>query len=288
MMGSGEVSTARLRLTLLRALLHAALVVLAFLFLLPIVWWVVFAVKGSASLTIGRTLQTIWIPDQFLFFDNLRTAFDLYPMGRFFLNSLIVCSIVTAFELFLSSLAGYGFAKFRFRGRDLTFAAILGLLMIPQLVLFVPLFEVVTTFNLPNTYVALVLPFLVTPFGIFLMRQFCYGIPDDYIEAARVEGVGEFRIYASIVVPLIRSAFGILGIFTFLRQWDMLFWPLITLSKEKMYTVSVGISLLQTNVQVPYNAMYATTLLFTIPIFVVYLLFHRLIIQSLSMSGLKS
>ncbi|MBA7479814.1 hypothetical protein ES707_15252 [subsurface metagenome] len=275
------------RRILSKTLLIVVLAVLAFLFLLPIAWWINFAVKGSASLTIGDTLKEIWVPNEFLLFKNLRAAFDLYPMGRFFFNSLIVSSLVTFFELFIASLAGFSFAKYNFKGKNIVFPAILSLLMIPQVVLVIPLFEVVIGFDMVNTYGALILPFLVTPFGIFMMRQFCYSIPNDYIEAARVEGVGEFTIYLKIVIPLISSAFALLGIFTFLRQWDMLLWPLITLSKQAMYTLAVGVSLLQTNVQVPYNALYAVTLLFSIPVIIMYLLFQRLIIESLTMSGIK-
>ena len=232
-------------------------------------------------------MKELWIPNEFLLVDNLRTAFKLYPMGRFFLNSMIVASLVTICELFIASLAGFSFAKYRFKGKKYVFPAILSLLMIPQVVLVIPLFEVVVGLDMVNTYRALILPFLVTPFGIFMMRQFCYSIPNDYIEAARVEGVGELIIYLRIVIPLISSAFALLGIFTFLRQWDMLLWPLITLSKQAMYTLAVGVSLLQTNVQVPYNALYAVTLLFSIPVIIVYLLFQRLIIESLTMSGIK-
>ncbi|HUU27977.1 MAG TPA: carbohydrate ABC transporter permease [archaeon] len=271
----------------MKALLIALLTVLAFLFLLPIAWWINFAVKGNASLTIGDTLKEIWIPNEFLLFHNLQSAFNLYPMGRFFINSLIVASVVTFFELFIASLAGFSFAKYDFKGKNIVFSAILSLLMIPQVVLVIPLFEVVVALDMVNTYRSLVLPFLVTPFGIFMMRQFCYSIPNDYIEAARVEGVGEFTIYLRIIIPLIKSAFALLGIFTFLRQWDMLLWPLITLSKQAMYTLAVGVSLLQTNVQVPYNALYAVTLLFSIPVIIMYLLFQRLIIESLTMSGIK-
>jgi multiple sugar transport system permease protein len=270
-----------------KALLIFLLTVLAFLFLLPIAWWINFAVKGNASLTIGDTMKELWIPNEFLLVDNLRTAFELYPMGRFFLNSMMVASLVTICELFIASLAGFGFAKYRFTGKHIVFPAILSLLMIPQVVLVIPLFEVVVALDMVNTYRALILPFLVTPFGIFMMRQFCYSIPNDYIEAARVEGVGELTIYLRIVIPLISSAFALLGIFTFLRQWDMLLWPLITLSKQAMYTLAVGVSLLQTNVQVPYNALYAVTLLFSVPVIIVYLFFQRLIIESLTMSGIK-
>lgn len=269
------------------SIVFIVLLLAAFLFILPVLWWIVFAVKGSATLTIGRTLREVWIPNEFLLFKNIKHALDLYPMGRFYINSIIVASIVTFLELFISSISGYAFAKYKFVGRNFIFLIILAMLMIPQIIVVIPLFEIVIKMNLPNTYVALILPFMVTPFGIFMMRQFAYEIPSEYIEAGRVEGVGEFRIFFTIGFPMLRSAFATLGIFTFLRQWDYLLWPLITLSKQEMYTLAVGVSLLQTNVQVPYNAIYAITLVFSLPVLLIYFLLQKLVIQSLSMTGLK-
>jgi len=261
--------------------------ILAVLFLLPILWWISFAVKGSAAISPQPTLWATWIPDQFLFIQNLEYAFSLYPLGKFFLNSFIVASIVTFFELLLASMSGYAFAKYAFRGRDLIFKVVLLLLMIPQIVLIIPIFEIFVTLKLTNTYTALALPFVVTPFGIFMMRQFMYGIPDDYLEAARVEGAGEFRIFLQIVLPMMKNALATLGILTFLMQWDSLLWPLIATSRNDMYTLSVGISLLQTNVQVPYNAIYAATLLFSIPVILVYLFFQNQVIKSMALTGVK-
>jgi multiple sugar transport system permease protein len=119
------------------------------------------------------------------------------------------------------------------------------------------------------------------------MRQFMYGVPDDYLEAARVEGAGEFRIFFQIVMPIMKNALATLGIVTFLMQWDSLLWPLVATSRNDMYTLSVGISLLQTNVQVPYNAIYAATLLFSIPVVVVYLFFQNQVIKSMALTGVK-
>jgi multiple sugar transport system permease protein len=269
------------------ALAVVFLLVLALLFLLPIFWWISYAIKDTAGLSPQPTLADYWLPDQINFIPNLEYAFQLYPLGRFFLNSFIVASAVTFFELLLASMAGYSFAKYAFKGRDLIFKMVLVLLMVPQIVLIIPLFEIFVSVKMTNNYLALILPFVVTPFGIFMMRQFMYGIPDDYLEAARVEGGGEFHIFFRIVMPMMKNALATLGIVTFLMQWDSLLWPLVSTARNDMYTLAVGISLLQTNVQVPYNAIYAATLLFSIPIIVVYLFFQNQVIKSMALTGIK-
>ena len=263
------------------------LALLAFLILLPIFWWISYAFKDTAGLNPQATLWEVWVPKQVNFIPNIEYAFGLYPLVKFFLNSFIVASAVTFCELLLSSMAGYAFAKYAFRGRNLVFRLVLILLMVPQIVLIIPLFEIFVSAKLINNYLSLILPFIVTPFGIFMMRQFMYGIPDDYLEAARVEGAGEFRIFFQIVLPMMKNALATLGIVTFLMQWDSLLWPLVATSKNDMYTLSVGISLLQTNVQVPYNAIYAATLLFSLPVVIVYLLFQNQVIKSMALTGVK-
>ena len=282
-----RLSKVRFKNSFSYGILYLFLITAAIMFILPILWWIIFAIKDSASIVMGETLSEVWLPNKFLFIQNIRKALNLYPMLKFFINSLIVSSTVTFFELFIASASGYAFAKYNFFGKKLLFNLVLALLMIPQIVMVVPLFEMIVNFKMVNTYWALIVPFMVTPFGIFMMRQFMYSIPNEYIEAARVEGASEFNIFIKIIIPLSRNSFATLGIFTFLFQWDSLLWPLISTSKQPMYTLSVGISLLQANVQVPYNALYAVTLLFSIPVLIVYIFFQNLIMKSLAMTGLK-
>ena len=267
--------------------LYIFLIITSILFLLPILWWILFSIKDSASIVMGETLREVWIPNQFLFFQNAKEALSLYPMGRFFINSLIVTTTITFSVVFLASISGYAFAKFNFIGRNVIFKVVLALLMIPQIVIVIPLFEMIVNLKMVNTYQSLIIPFLVTPFGIFMMRQFMYAIPNEYIEAARVEGASEIRIFFGIVLPLSKNAFATLGILTFLFQWGLLLWPLISISRQYLYTLPVGVSLLFSNIQVPYNAMYAITLLFSIPVLVVYLLLQKMVMNSLAMTGLK-
>ena len=270
-----------------RALLAIVLALAAIVVCLPILWWVSFALSDSASLEPGGSLLDVWLPDGFHLVENVRTALDLYPFDRFFVNSLVVASVVTVADVFLSALAGYAFAKLEFRGRDLLFALVISLLMVPQIVLVVPLFELAVELGVTNTYWALVLPFLVSPLGVFLMRQFMLSIPDAYIESARSEGAGELRIFATIALPLARNALLTLAIFTFLLQWDSLLWPLIAVNDQSHFTLPVGVSLLQTNVQVPYNAIYAITLVVSLPMMLLYVIFQRQFMRSVALAGIR-
>jgi multiple sugar transport system permease protein len=269
-----------------RIAIMTALTLVAVLFLLPIAWWVSYAVRGSAAL-VSKPLIETWIPSEFQFSENLARAFDLYPLATFFVNSVLVSGAVTVAEVILASMAGYAFARFDFPGRNVLFVVVMAMLMVPQIVLIVPLFELVVGLQLSNTLPALIIPFMVSPFGVFLMRQFMGTIPREYFEAARVEGAGEFRIFATIGLPLARNAALTLAIFTFLLQFDSLLWPLVATSNQASYTLAVGVSLLQTNVQVPYNAIYAATLTFSLPVLFLYLILQRQFMRSLSFGGLK-
>jgi multiple sugar transport system permease protein len=271
-----------------RLAMYLFLGAMALLFLLPLLWWISTAVRSTATIPVGLTLVDTWWPGEFRFVENLETAFDRYPMARFFVNSVIVATIVTVGEVFIASMAGYGLAKFRFRGRSVVFAAILGFLLVPQIVVVVPLFQLVASLGLVNSYPALIVPFLVTPLGIFMMRQFMLEIPDEYQESARIDGASEWRIYRQIILPLARNGLIALAVFTFIFQWDSLLWPLIVSSREDIYTLNVGVSLLQANVQTPYNTIFAVTLLFSIPMIVLFFALQRQIVDAVSAGGVKA
>lgn len=265
----------------------AGLAGLAILFLLPIAWWVVVSVDSTASIARTGTIGEVWTPQSFALIENLRVAFDLYPIGRFLFNSFLVAAVITVLELLLAAMAGYGLAKFDFRGNRLLIGLILALLIMPQIVLVIPLLELSVQLSLVNTYQGLILPFIVTPFGIFMMRQFLLDFPTEYLDAARIDGAGELRIFASVIIPLARNGLVTLGIFTFLFQWEALLWPLVVLSDQDYYTFPLGIALLRSDVLVPFNAIYAVSLLFSVPIVVLYLLAQRMVMRSLAMTGFK-
>lgn len=259
----------------------------AVLFLLPALWWVSLALRQTASIPVDVSLWDVWIPNNFHFFDNVAEAFSLYPMGRFFVNSMIVATTVTIGEVIFASMAGFALAKYQFIGHRVVFAAVMVFLLVPQIVVVIPLFNLAASLGMVNSYPGLIVPFLVTPLGIFLMRQMMQDIPDELLEAARVDGANEIWIYRRVVLPLARNGLITLAVFSFLFQWDALLWPLVILSRNEMYTLNLGVSLLQTNVQTPYNAIFAVTLLFSLPVMVLYFILQRRVVESLTADAVK-
>jgi multiple sugar transport system permease protein len=269
------------------ALVLFALALLAALMLLPLLWWVSLASQDTAGLRAPHSLAETWLPDGIHLFDNVAEALELIPVERLVLNSLVVVSAITLLEVTLATLAGYALAQLEFPGKGLVFAAIVVLLSVPQLVLVIPLFRLVAALDWVNTYPALILPFVVTPFGIFMMRQLLLHLPRPLLEAARIDGASELRIFLTIVVPLSRNAMITLAIFTFFLQFDNLLWPLIAATDEDMHTLPVGLQAMFTNIATPYNALFAVTLVVSVPFIVVFLLAQRRIMDSFATSGLR-
>ena len=207
---------------------------------------------------------------------------------QYFVNSAIVAIAVTAGNLTFCSMVGYSLAKLRFRGRNALFVLVLATLMIPGVVTFVPLFVLVTNAGLANSYPGLILPFLVSPFGVFLMRQFFSGLPDDLMDAGRVDGTSELGIFARIMLPLTRPALATLGILTFLGSWNNFLWPLVAAQSQKMYTLPVALSLYSTGENATnYGLLLAGSVLVIAPIVLLFVLLQRFFIQSVATAGIK-
>jgi multiple sugar transport system permease protein len=268
-------------------LLLFALVLLTMLMLLPLLWWLSLAFGDTAGLRAPGSLADTWIPDGLHLFENVRTAMELMSVERVVLNSIVVTTSITILEVTLATLAGYALAQLDFPGRPLVFAGIVLLLSVPQLVLVIPLFRLVAALDWVNSYQALILPFIVTPFGIFMMRQLLLQLPRSLLEAARIDGASELRIFRTIVVPLSRNAMLTLAIFTFFLQFDNLLWPLIAATDEQMHTLPVGLAALNTNIATPFNALFAITLVVSVPFILVFLFFQRRIMESFATSGLR-
>src|SRR5581483_6562474 len=196
----------------------------------------------SASFkTLAEALQVPpqWLPST-LSLRNYQEVFNQQPLfGRFFLNSVIVAVVTVISVLITSSLAGYAFAKFNFPGKNLLFVFFLSTMMIPFQVRMVPLFVMVSDWHLTDTYAGLILPGLVEAFGIFLMRQFITSIPNDLIDAARIDGASEPRIVVQILLPLLRPALSALAIFTLIGNWEAFLWPLLITNAEEMRTLPI-------------------------------------------------
>nr|MBA3586741.1 carbohydrate ABC transporter permease [Chloroflexota bacterium] len=200
----------------------------------------------------------------------------------------IVAIAVTAGNVIFCSMLGYALAKLTFPGKRILFAVVLGTLMVPAIVTFMPLFVLVANLNLVNTHAGLILPFLVGAFGVFLMRQFIGGIPDELLDAARVDGAGEHYIFWRIVMPLCGPAIATLTILTFLGSWNSFLWPLVVANTEDMYTLPVAIALFATGQQETNVALLmAGSVVVILPVLIIFILLQRYFTQGIAMTGIK-
>ena len=220
-------------------------------------------------------------------FKPYHDLFTLLPMGRALFNSLFVATAVTISNMFFCSLAGYAFAKLRFPGRDGMFLALLFSMMIPWQVNLIPGFIIVRQLGWLNSFWALIIPKLALPFGIFLCRQYIMSIPDSLIEAARIDGCSEQKIYSDIILPLITPALATLAIFTFLAQWNDFVWPLIVIQSGAMRTVPLIIQVLNGQFGGNFAIIMAGALVVTVPMILVFLVFQRQFIKGVFLTSIR-
>jgi multiple sugar transport system permease protein len=219
--------------------------------------------------------------------ENYPNALDSAPFGRFFANSLVVTLASVAGNLAFCSLAGYAFARLRFFGRDVIFIVLLATLMVPFQVTMIPTFLIVQHLGLVNSLGALIAPNLVTPFGIFLLRQFFRTLPVDLEEAARIDGCSRLGVLFRVVLPLSMPALATLGIVTFLWTWNDFLWPLIAISSTDQSTVQLGLASFQGAHQTRWTLLMAGNVVALAPMLLVFVLAQRWFVQSLAATGVK-
>ncbi|HTL75261.1 MAG TPA: carbohydrate ABC transporter permease [Casimicrobiaceae bacterium] len=218
---------------------------------------------------------------------NYRELFAHAGMGRYLANSVLLAVAATALSLVFNVTAGYAFAKLDFRGRDRLFRLMLGALVIPGQVAMVPLFLLLKHMGLVNTYGGVIVPALASIFGIFLVRQYALSIPDDLLEAARIDGASEWRIFVLVVVPLLKPIIVTLAVFTLLGTWNDFMWPLIVLSDQDLYTLPVALASLSREHVQDNELMMAGAVLTTLPVLVVFLSLQRYYMQGLMLGAVK-
>lgn len=248
----------------------------------PILWLGVGSFKTLPEL-LGHPLS---LPSS-LSFSNYTTGFSEFDFLTYLRNSLIVTVSATLLTLALSAAAGYALAKYNFRGRNFLFIVVLATIMIPVQVILVPIFQVVVDLHLVNNLLGLIIPPAATPTGVFLMRQYFLSIPDELIEAARIDGSGEFRTFARIILPNAKPALTVLAIISVGWRWNDFVWPLIVAQSPSVYTLPVSIGLLSSEQAVPYNTILAMVFTSMIPVLVIFAFLQRHIIRGIAMSGLK-
>ncbi len=257
--------------------------ILALVFLLPMVYTVVSSVKPLPEIL---RVPFQWIP-RTVQLSNFTEPLIYGRFGRYFLNSIIVAIAVTAAELFFSSLAGFSLAKYRYRGRTIFFTAILAVMIVPIETIIVPLGIIVRAFGLMNSYSGLIIPVAITPFGVFWMRQFFLTLPNDYIEAARVDGMREFQIFRSIAWPMAGPAVFALLIFAFMGNWNSFIWPLVVARADAFRTIPVGLVSFQEEFGTSWHYLFAMSVLAIIPTAFIFIAFRKRLLHGLAMIGIK-
>ncbi|WP_445500824.1 carbohydrate ABC transporter permease [Microvirga sp. G4-2] len=221
---------------------------------------------------------------------TLDNYIEILSDGRFtrwFINSMIVAVIVTLSNVFFDSLVGYTLAKFRFRGRYIVFIAILSTLMIPTEMLVLPWYLMASQFGWLDSYWGIMFPGMMTAFGTFLMKQFFESVPDDFLEAARIDGLNEFTIWWKIAMPLVTPALSALAIFTFLGNWTAFFWPLIVTTSADLYTLPVGLSSFAVEQSIQWEKIMTGASIATLPTLIIFLFLQRYIVRGVMLAGLK-
>lgn len=264
---------------------YVLLAIGAVVMLIPFYWMIVSSMMTPAEI-IARPIS--FIPKN-PSLDAYRGLRDAIPIGRMYLNSMIVTFCITIGILLTSSTAGYGFAKFRFPGRDALFLIVLGTMMIPFFVVMIPIFWMIGKWGWIDSYQGLIIPHVATAFGIFLMRQYMLSLPDEVLDAARVDGASEFEIFWRIVLPLCTPALGALTILAFVYQWNSFLWPLVVARSDSMWTVPVGLNALRTyasSAQVV-NMQMAGATMAVVPLLIVFLALQRYFVRGIALTGVK-
>jgi multiple sugar transport system permease protein len=250
----------------------------------PFGWMLLGSLKTDQEI---RQIPPTWLPDHATL-DNYRELFGRLNFPRYFVNSMLVTGAVTLGNLLFCTMLGYALAKIDFPGRRTLFGLVVGTLMVPGMVTFVPLFVLVSNLGLVNSYLGMILPTLVGPFGVFLMRQYISGLPDEVIHAARIDGAGELRIFLRIVTPLAKPALATLGILTFLGTWNSFLWPLVIAQTEDKYTLPVALALYSIGQnQIRFGLLLAGAVVVVVPVLVVFVALQRHFVQGIAMTGLK-
>ncbi|HKR66683.1 MAG TPA: carbohydrate ABC transporter permease [Thermoanaerobaculia bacterium] len=266
-----------------KLLLHLALVIGALFAAAPLLWMVSASLmpQGEATTFPPRLIASR------ITFAHYSELFTRLSLGRAFLNSVLVSVLATLASLLFNSMAGYAFAKLQFKGRDRFFATLVGAMAIPAQVAMLPLFLLLKSLGLVNTYAGVLVPYIATIYGVFLVRQFMVSIPDDLLAAARVDGASEMRIYWSVVLPVARPVLATLAIFTFMSAWNDFMWPLIVLTSDDRYTMPVAVASLVGEHALDLELMMASAVLTIVPVLTLFFVLQKQYIAGMMAGSVK-
>jgi multiple sugar transport system permease protein len=267
-----------------RAALYVALLGFAAFMAQPFVWMVLTSVKELHEV---HRIPVSWWPDDPLNFNNYVRIFTERPFGRYIINSFVVAVGATLSTLVFSTLAGYAFAKLPMPGKEVLFMLVLATIMLPFEVSAIPLYLIFNQLGLVNTYLGLMAPELVSILGIFLMRQFCETIPSDYLDAARIDGAGEVRVLALVVLPIVTPALVTLALIRFIATWNGFLWPLLMVRDEAMRTLPLALSFFSGYYGTQYHLLAAAACVSVAPLLILFLVLQRQVVEGVALAGLK-
>lgn len=271
----------RERLT--RTLIYLMLIVVTVTMLFPFLWMLSTSIKLDKDIFV---FPMQWIPDNPQW-SNYRDIWTRIPLMTFIKNTAKITLTVTALQLLTSSFAAYAFSKLHFKGRDILFMAYIATIAIPWQAYMVPQFIMMRSLGLNNTHLAIILLQAFSAFGVFMMRQFYQGIPDSLIEAARIDGMNDYQIYARIMLPLSKPAISTLTIFTFVTTWNDFLGPLLYLTRDELKTIQIGLRMFITQYSAEYGLIMAASVVVLIPVLIVFLSLQKYFVQGVAATGVK-
>ena len=264
---------------------HALLLAAAFIVLLPFAWMVATSLKPPAEIFTDRI---VWWPERLHALENYSAAFARAPLARFLLNGVVVTAAIFMLQVAVALPCAYALAKLRFRGRDQIFRLVLACLLIPAHAVSVPLFLLFHHLGILNTYAALVVPWTISVFGIFLMRQFFMTVPDDLVDAARMDGIGEFGIVWRVMLPVALPALTAFGIFSVVAHWNDYFWPLIVINDTALFTPPLGVAHFRNDeAGTDFGPLMAAATVIILPLAAAFLASQRRFIEGIALTGMK-
>lgn len=276
---------ARAKRTISLTLSYVALALVTFLMIFPLIIVVIVSFTPNA---VTQTLPPKIIPSAWTL-DNYTSLFQRLPIGRELLNTIVFAGAVTIISVFFDSLAAYGLSRVDFKGRGILLAVLIATMMIPAMALLIPVYKLLGSMGLVNSYLGIIIPRMADVGGIFLLRQFFISIPKDLDNAARIDGAGEFRIFAQIILPNAVPAILTVGMFNFMGNWNDLLWPLIMTSKPETRTITAGLAMLTGHGSsvTPYGVVMAGALISALPLLIVFFFVQKRFVEGIAMTGMK-
>lgn len=249
----------------------------------PFIWMILSSFKGQMELL---RMPPTFLPERFRW-ENYKEVLEVIPFFQYFMNSIVTALINTFAAILTSALAGYVFAKYKFKAKEFIFWVMIACMMIPYDTLIIPLYKIMVKLHWTNTYLVLTIPFFVNIFGLFMMRQFMESIPNDYIEAAEIDGCGQYQTFFKVIFPMVKPAAAALFIFIFMGSYNSFLWPLINVNNRELFTLPIGMASFTTDKKSEFELLMAASTMAVIPIFGVFCVAQKHFVAGLTVGGVK-